>query len=111
MNSKLRFALNFLRHPIRNASVITSSSFASKAMLRGIDFGNISVVVELGPGTGVFTEEILKRCTLDTKVILIEVETSYIQPLREKFGRKVVVEQASADEFSTIVAKYTDRPA
>ncbi len=106
MNGKLQFAWNFLCHPVRNASLIPSSSFASKAMLEGVDFSTVKTVVELGPGTGVFTEEILKRCTPGTKILLIELEKDYVTLLQKKFGDRVIVESASAHLLDAILAKH-----
>lgn len=100
------FGVNFLKNPLRNASVFPSSAIATKAMFAHIDFSSINVVVELGPGTGVFTEEILKRCKPDTKVILIEIEESYIKLLREKFGNRVTIEKASAHILESILVKH-----
>ena len=109
MHEKLQFALRYLLHPFRNASITPSSVSAAKAMLAGIDFSQVEVVVELGPGTGVFTAEILRQCKPETTVILIEIEESYVKLLREKFGSRVIVEQASAHLMETIVAKNTDK--
>ena len=100
------FGFNFLRNPLRNASITPSSNVAARAMLSGIDFSKIGVIVELGPGTGVFTEEILKKCLPDTKVILIEIEESYIKLLQKKFGDKIIVEKTSAHLFDSILIKH-----
>jgi phospholipid N-methyltransferase len=102
----LLFASNFLKNPLRNASVIPSSSFASRAMVEHIDFSTVDAIVELGPGTGVLTEEVLKRCKASAKIILIEIEASYIQPLQRKFGNKVVVEHAGAHLLDAILEKH-----
>lgn len=109
MNDKLQFALQYLLHPFRNASITPSSTFAARAVVAGIDFSVIDVVVELGPGTGVFTEEVLKNCKSETKIILIEIEEAYVKLLREKFGERVIVEQGSAHLIEAIVAKHTDK--
>ncbi len=106
MNAKLQFAWNFLLHPIRNASLVPSSSFACKAMLQGIDFSSIKTVVELGPGTGVFTEEILKRCRPDTKVLLVEIEETYVSLLVKKFDNRIIIENAGAHLFAELLAKH-----
>lgn len=100
------FGVNFFKNPLRNASIIPSSNIAAKAMFDHIDFQSIRVIVELGPGTGVFTEEILKRCKPNTKVILIEIEESYIRLLRGKFGNKVIIEKASAHLLDSILVKH-----
>ena len=49
------FLLNFLKNPLRNASVIPSSKEASRAILTGLDWDKIHTVVELGPGNGTFS--------------------------------------------------------
>lgn len=106
MNTNLQFAINFLRRPAQNASLVPSSSRASRAMLHGIDFSAISAVVELGPGTGVFTREIIQRCRPNTKVLLIEIEDSYIEPLQKEFGERVIIERASAEQLNSLLQKH-----
>ena len=55
------FLVNFVKHPLRNASVAPSSRIAARNMLRGIDVNALTHVVELGPGTGSFTRELHDR--------------------------------------------------
>lgn len=91
MREKALFLKNFLRNPLRNASIIPSSRASSKAMLKGIDFSKVSVIVELGPGNGVFTQEIIKSVTNDTKIIVFELEPTYISLLQDKFGDRIIL--------------------
>lgn len=91
MREKLLFLKNFLRNPLRNASIIPSSKASSRAMLKGIDFNRVSVVVELGPGNGVFTQEIIKTVNDDTKIIVFEIEPTYINLLHHKFGDRIIL--------------------
>lgn len=102
----LIFLANFLRHPLRNASVVPSSRAASAMILRGIDFSRMDVIVELGPGDGPITEEILRRCKSGTRVILIELESTYIPVLKEKFGNRVIIEQSCASKLGEILARH-----
>ena len=97
------FLLNFIKNPLRNASVIPSSKTASKAILTGLDWDKIKTVVELGPGSGTFTREILSRCNPGTNVVLIELEDSYVELLRSKFGNKVTVVHDSAHRMNEIL--------
>jgi phospholipid N-methyltransferase len=76
-------------------------------MVRGIDFSKLDVIVELGPGTGVFTKEIIARSMPTAKIILIEIEPSYVALLKRKFGDRVIIEEASAEKLDTILAKYS----
>lgn len=97
------FLLNFIKNPLRNASVIPSSKTASKAILTGLDWDRINTVVELGPGSGTFTREILTRCNPGTNVVLIELEDSFVDLLRTKFGGKVKVVHDSAHRMNEIL--------
>lgn len=97
------FLFNFLKNPIRNASVVPSSKIASGAMMEGIDWNKVNTIVELGPGSGTFTREILARCKPDAKVVLFELENSYVELLRKKFGDRVQVIHASAHLFEDIL--------
>ena len=97
------FLLNFIKNPLRNASVIPSSKAASKAILTGLDWDKIKTVVELGPGNGTFTREILSRCNPGTNVVLIELEDSYVELLQAKFGKRVTVVHDSAHRMNEIL--------
>jgi phospholipid N-methyltransferase len=100
---RVLFLSNFLKHPLQNASVIPSSKAASRAIVFGLDWDKINTVVELGPGNGTFTQEILSRCKPGTKVILIELEESYVELLKGKFGNKVKVVHDSAHRMNDIL--------
>jgi phospholipid N-methyltransferase len=106
MNSKYLFFVNFLKNPLRNASIIPSSESSCKAMVNGIDFSKVKTIIELGPGDGVFTEQVLKKCRPDTKIIVIELEKSYIHILKKKFGKKVIVENVCASHIDEILRKH-----
>jgi phospholipid N-methyltransferase len=99
------FLSNFLKNPLRNASVIPSSKAASRAILAGIDWDKIRTVVELGPGNGTFTSEIMAQSHPGTKIILIELEASYVELLQDKFGNQVKVIHDSADRMNEILKK------
>ena len=91
-----RFLVNFLKNPLRNASIVPSSRYAASKMLAGIDFEAVRYVVELGPGTGVFTQEILNRVHSDAEVLAIELEESYIEKLEFFENPQFEVIQGSA---------------
>lgn len=72
-------------------------------MMHGIDWAKINTIVELGPGSGTFTREIIARCKPETKIVLVELENSYVELLRNKFGNRVQVVHASAHLFEEIL--------
>jgi len=105
-NEKWLFLKNFIRNPLRNASVIPSSKKASKAVLSELEWNKIKTIVELGPGNGTFTKEILSQCKPGTLVILIELEESYIALLEKKFGNQIQVVHDSAHRIHAVLESF-----
>ena len=97
------FLVNFIKHPLRNASVAPSSRIAARNMLRGIDVKALTHVVELGPGTGSFTRELYDRLPAECKVLVIELDSGYVARLQEQFGDRFDIVQASAHELDDLV--------
>ena len=89
-----------------NGSFVPSSSASVKAMLEGIDFSTIKTILELGPGTGPYTAELIRRSPKDTKIILIEIDPDYANLLRKKFGDRVIVENAGAENFIDVLHRH-----
>jgi phospholipid N-methyltransferase len=69
----LQFAAAFVANPAATGSLLPSSRFLGRRMLRRIDWSNAGVVVELGPGVGGFTRQILARMRPDAKLLAIEL--------------------------------------
>ena len=69
-----------LTHFIRTGAFFPSSSFLAKKMIKN---AKGSVVLELGPGTGVFTKEILNRLPKDGILISIEFNETFAKYIRE----------------------------
>ena len=69
---KENFLLQYITHPRTVGAILPSSKRLARKMVESIDFENAKCIVELGPGTGVFTENILKKRNKDTIIILIE---------------------------------------
>jgi 16S rRNA (adenine1518-N6/adenine1519-N6)-dimethyltransferase len=61
-------------------------------------------LIEIGPGTGILTEEILKR--KPKKLILIELDKELIPLLEEKFGKYPDVEIINADATEVDFCKF-----
>lgn len=49
-------------------------------------------IVEVGPGTGVFTEELLRRLPANSRLTLIEKNSCFVGLLREKFPDITILE-------------------
>ncbi len=77
------------------AAIVPSSSFLVKRVCKWIDFDESAVIVEYGPGNGVFSEYILDNMTDDSTLILIESNPDFVETLEEMTAddpRAIVVE-------------------
>ncbi len=75
-------------------------------MISKIDFNQVDTIIELGPGTGCFTKEIIKKAKPETKIILIEIEEGYVKSLNEKFKNKVIIEHTGAQNLEQVMVKH-----
>lgn len=75
------FFLEFSRKARTTGSVFPSSRFLVNKMLAPISFADVKTIVELGPGTGVMTREILKRQKKDTKLFAFEINERFFEGL------------------------------
>lgn len=78
------FLQSFLRDWRTIGSVTPSSRFLVTAMLDQIDFAHARRIVEYGPGTGVFTAELLRRLAPDGQLLALDTEAHFIAALRER---------------------------
>ena len=68
----LRFLGQFITHPTSIGAIWPSSPALAAAMLESLPLESARVVVELGPGTGSFTEFILPRIGPDGAYLAVE---------------------------------------
>lgn len=57
----LLFLKQYITKPRTVGAVLPSSKYLTTKMIENVDFNYSSCIVEYGPGTGVFTERILKK--------------------------------------------------
>ncbi len=80
--------ISYLRNFARDrniASITPTSSFGVNRIMRGIDFKKAKVIVEYGPGLGVFTEKLLAQMHEDAMLIAIEANSHFARALSAKF--------------------------
>jgi phospholipid N-methyltransferase len=81
---RLRFFGSFLRSPRNVGSVIPSSAWLASAMVGPIDFATVRTIVELGAGSGVFTERVLGATAPEARVLVFERDDLMRQRLSDK---------------------------
>jgi len=97
------FLGKFLKHGIRIASITPSSLTLSRAMTKDLRYDTAKIIVELGPGTGVMTTEILKKMRPRTRLLLVENDPDFCRILRERFPEAEIIE-GSAKDLTTHLA-------
>ena len=80
----------FLSNPGQVGAFCASSKALSVEMTRHIGMENARTVVELGPGTGAITGEIIPRLAEEAKFIAIELDEDMAENLRHIFPRAVI---------------------
>lgn len=92
-----RFLAAFIRNPRATGSLVPSSQGLAKRMVEGLGLEDARTVVEIGPGTGAFTGEVIRRVKSGAKVIAIELDAGFADSLRTRFpGIEVVNDSAEA---------------
>src|SRR3972149_3700301 len=81
--STLSYVKNFLSDKYI-ASITPTSDFGVKKVCSKIDFSRCGLVVEYGPGTGVFTKYLLQKMGADSLLIMIERNANFVTLLRKK---------------------------
>ena len=104
MSNKTFFRM-FIKQPMVNASITPSSKRAARKMFQGLNLGQMKYVVELGPGTGVFTDILSARLPYHCKVLLVELEGSFIKNLENKYDHRFEVIQSSACELDKLLSE------
>lgn len=97
----LLFLREFVRAPLRTASVVPSSRFLAERMISPLYARDWSqrppVVLELGPGTGAFTRVVQQAAPAGTRHLGVELNPVMAQHLSDAFPDVEVVVGAAAD--------------
>ncbi|MEX2397190.1 MAG: rRNA adenine N-6-methyltransferase family protein, partial [Balneolales bacterium] len=99
---------NYLRTFIKDknvASVTPTSERVVKSVCEPIDFSKDLVIVEYGPGNGVFTHYLLEHMSPGSKIILIETNEDFVTTLKKIKDNRVSVHLDSAENVSEILGK------
>lgn len=83
--------LTFLAEAVRDHKVgalVPTSATCVREICKEIDTSRPVVVVEYGPGTGVFTRQLLDTLHRDSLIIAIELNQEFARRLRGQIGRR-----------------------
>jgi phospholipid N-methyltransferase len=97
LRSRALFLWQNMRTPFTTGGVTPSGQQLSKMMVDRLAPGPNELVVEFGPGTGVFTKALLRAGVKPENLILIELSPDFVKFLRTEFPDVKVIEGSAAD--------------
>lgn len=87
------------------ASVTPSSRILVRHVCRKIDFKKDNIIIEYGPGTGVFSKYFLKNLTKDSKLILFETNKNFIKKLKRIKDQRLEIYNESVEKVVEILGE------
>jgi phosphatidylethanolamine/phosphatidyl-N-methylethanolamine N-methyltransferase len=105
---QLQFLKGLIARPKNVGAIAPSSPALAKAIARQIDLTIEGPVLELGPGTGVVTEAIIKRGVTPDRITAIEYDPDFTAMVSRRFPKVHVVRGDAFDFIRTLGLKDGD---
>lgn len=112
LHNNFSFFTNFIKNPLTVGAVLPSSrALASKVSKHVTSTENTSEgrnILEIGPGTGEFTYEIVKNLNPKDRLDLVEYDEQFCKVLQQRFGhlKNVNIKQISIIDLKIDDYKY-----
>ncbi|MFE5321347.1 class I SAM-dependent methyltransferase [Paenibacillus sp. NPDC056579] len=94
ISDKLLFLRKFIQNPADVGSVIPSSSSLTLKMMESVPWNQVRNVVELGAGTGVFTQAMYELARPDCRVAVFEKDAEMRRQLIKQYSDFHILEDA-----------------
>jgi phosphatidylethanolamine/phosphatidyl-N-methylethanolamine N-methyltransferase len=98
-DNRLAFLHSFIQRPKQVGSIVPSSRFLERRIVRAARAQYARVVVELGPGTGGTTRALLRAMPRDAHLLAIEINPRFADFLRGMGDPRLSVHQGTAAEI------------
>ena len=103
---RFTFLQGFLKRPKEVGSIIPSSRFLEREVVRSTVSRDARTLVELGPGTGGTTRALLRAAAAHAKLLAIEINPRFARLLRRTPDPRLVVHEGSASEIKLALAQH-----
>jgi phospholipid N-methyltransferase len=81
--------MNFFKHFIKSSkhtgAIAQSSKFLAKKMVRKSNLDGAKTIVELGPGMGAFTKQIIEEMPTHSSLFTVEINKEFVKHLNKKY--------------------------
>lgn len=109
-DDRLAFFKGFLRGPRDVGSVIPSSRFLERRMIRMAGVSTADSVIELGPGTGGTTHAILDAMPADSTLLAVELDALFADLVRGFDDKRLIVHHGSAENLRELIHTHRLKP-
>lgn len=94
----MTFINEFFKNKSEIGAVAPSSKYLRRKMNGGINFDSATCIVEFGPGTGIFTHEIIQKMRKDCFLLIFETNQNFYEKLKTEINdERVLVLNDSAE--------------
>ena len=100
ITDRIVFLQQFLRRPQQVGSIIPSSRFLERRIVKLADIASARVVVELGGGTGGTTRALLRALSPTSKLVTIEINPQFCSLLGRIDDQRLTVHAGAAHELN-----------
>ena len=105
---RVLFLRGFLKRPREVGSIIPSSRFLERRLVRMADLASARTVVELGPGTGGTTRALLRAMPADSRLLVIEINQRFASLIRATIDDpRLIVHVGDASDLAAIVSEHS----
>jgi phosphatidylethanolamine/phosphatidyl-N-methylethanolamine N-methyltransferase len=104
-SQSIYFLRKFLKDPLRVGSIVPSSRFLAEAMTRDLDVRPGDLVLEYGPGTGIFTQVLDRRLPSGVLYLGIENDADFHRILKQRFPH-LAFHLGSVEDVTRILRRY-----
>jgi phospholipid N-methyltransferase len=105
-DDRLTFLQGFLTNPREVGSIIPSSRFLERRIVRSAGIDEARTIVELGPGTGGTTRALLRAMPSDAKLLSIELNPRFVNLLRREPDPRFQVWEGSAADIKQALDEH-----
>lgn len=106
--NKLSFLFQYILNPKTVGAVFPSSGFLGDKMIEDVNFKDAQYIAEYGPGTGVFTDKLIRKRNSKTVILLVEHNNQFYSLLQEKYKEvnNVFIVHGSAENIEQHLKEY-----
>lgn len=106
VNGRLVFLQEFLKHPLQIGSVIPSSRFLERRIVKAAGAATARVIIELGPGIGGVTRALLRAMGQHATLLSIEINPRFHTMVSRIEDNRLIAHMGSALELKEILSSY-----